>query len=1201
MKKAYMILVILFLMSNIAYSHKEWVHQYLVWEAYQFLEDQLGYEITDFKNHVGINFYGKGDDNYPWETGYIGVAAWREDLEDVVWGYGSFFNGWDPSSTHFWKADDGDDVLTPIPLSGNVENAYYKARIFLFGGHKIFFAGKTLDPEYGWILGRFYSYDSLIDFFNTGHCYFEGYMDLAGYTHPSNPPEEIYMDITAAQRRAYQILGRVSHLLADMSVPAHVHNDEHPCDLGDADYYEMYMGGSPNWECNEPQTTYPAQNWNANTAVIQGGLLPISTDNLSTIRYLFYTLNQLSDHFPSGPGSIDFLGNHDLPNGVEPILTERYQVLGNPPTSIQVQDIANETFNYAIRATATLYYWFALETGLIAKITAKNNFENGIIKVGVDISPTQKNSPYLLGAGNGQTVNLEAHNQLYGGYERLWNTTGVPNSISKWKKQILPNPPINLPNGENISYSFNVSTGDHNSFYIANLKKNYRIDQTHKFEFDPDQTQQTTYIVEQNSGQISAPTTKTVGGKIYNFAAWTDNFSVPNPRTITPTNNVTYTALYKYPTHSDNENAYSNNSQRKFVKTPNGYMYITYESMGYVWLERSTNNGSSWEIMNNGKPIGNAEGISPCIDYDPDYSDVLVSWQKKVGSTYKLKYLVYDCSLNNYRYGDVEWAGGPQQASFHYPHDAQMVVVWNKDNDALFIWKGTEELLYSVCILHALGTTWRVSGSILYNESNYNTPTLYCNKSASGTNNRKYFHLAYQYLNSDIHYRKLTLNVSNPLNPYLRVGAHTIVSSGTGYSQNYNPSIITIGTGARVCWVGQKIVYGYEEDKNVSQENVGMLQYKVVFKDPNNTSRFWQFGNNVSSPNINKNSSNTYYALGWRENSNQIKFADNSLSTVRTITGVTGQELQICNGTDKNNMYCMAYEHNSGAPYYFSTSNSLGSFYPLGKTTNNYFTSGREGIVSIDSAEFYFALGDLQIDGQPVDFVEIADSVSVNNLNTLNQYILTEPISISDNSSFVYSVQYGINDSLSATQAMIDDRFINFKVLLVDNNTGEIIGEHDNVTYNSENIYQYNNISYLVNTQGIGNRSVRLKLVIDNNFASNYSLSKIYADETVLGKTSLKEINFNGIEVIESYDLSQNYPNPFNPSTTIKYQLPDAGNVTLKIYDILGSKVATLVDDFKNEGRYEVNFNASNLASGVYLYRLKVNDFVDVKKMLMLK
>jgi hypothetical protein len=87
----------------------------------------------------------------------------------------------------------------------------------------------------------------------------------------------------------------------------------------------------------------------------------------------------------------------------------------------------------------------------------------------------------------------------------------------------------------------------------------------------------------------------------------------------------------------------------------------------------------------------------------------------------------------------------------------------------------------------------------------------------------------------------------------------------------------------------------------------------------------------------------------------------------------------------------------------------------------------------------------------------------------------------------------------------------------------------------------------------------------------------------------------------ENYLLYQNYPNPFNQGTVIKYELPSPGIVSLKIYDILGREVAKLVDEFQNEGEYSVGFNLSSLASGVYIYRLRVNDFVETKKMVLLK
>jgi uncharacterized delta-60 repeat protein len=90
-----------------------------------------------------------------------------------------------------------------------------------------------------------------------------------------------------------------------------------------------------------------------------------------------------------------------------------------------------------------------------------------------------------------------------------------------------------------------------------------------------------------------------------------------------------------------------------------------------------------------------------------------------------------------------------------------------------------------------------------------------------------------------------------------------------------------------------------------------------------------------------------------------------------------------------------------------------------------------------------------------------------------------------------------------------------------------------------------------------------------------------------------------------SFALHQNYPNPFNPSTVIKYQLKSPGFVTLKVYDILGKEISTLVNEYKNAGYYSLPFDANSidggLASGVYIYKLQVNDFVAVKKMLLTK
>jgi hypothetical protein len=90
-------------------------------------------------------------------------------------------------------------------------------------------------------------------------------------------------------------------------------------------------------------------------------------------------------------------------------------------------------------------------------------------------------------------------------------------------------------------------------------------------------------------------------------------------------------------------------------------------------------------------------------------------------------------------------------------------------------------------------------------------------------------------------------------------------------------------------------------------------------------------------------------------------------------------------------------------------------------------------------------------------------------------------------------------------------------------------------------------------------------------------------------------------EVVEKYFLTQNYPNPFNPKTTINYQIPESGFVSIKIFDVLGNEIASLINEEKPVGTYQIEFKADGLPSGVYFYQLKAGDFFETKKMVLLK
>ena len=129
-----------------------------------------------------------------------------------------------------------------------------------------------------------------------------------------------------------------------------------------------------------------------------------------------------------------------------------------------------------------------------------------------------------------------------------------------------------------------------------------------------------------------------------------------------------------------------------------------------------------------------------------------------------------------------------------------------------------------------------------------------------------------------------------------------------------------------------------------------------------------------------------------------------------------------------------------------------------------------------------------------------------------------------------------------------------------------------------------------------------------DGFDELFILSPKFPDyENPKGKVYIySKINFTDIEnsnlnPLSSFTLKQNYPNPFNPSTNIQYSIATRQFVTLKVYNVLGKEIATLVNEEKPAGNYEIKFDASKLASGIYYYQMRVSEYVETKKMILLK
>ena len=152
----------------------------------------------------------------------------------------------------------------------------------------------------------------------------------------------------------------------------------------------------------------------------------------------------------------------------------------------------------------------------------------------------------------------------------------------------------------------------------------------------------------------------------------------------------------------------------------------------------------------------------------------------------------------------------------------------------------------------------------------------------------------------------------------------------------------------------------------------------------------------------------------------------------------------------------------------------------------------------------------------------------------------------------------------------------------------------------------FNGATYTHYTYSLANyrqNNVVLRIGAYSPYGNTYLLDDITIGDST-GFTGIEDLA--GITPTE-FELSQNYPNPFNPSTTIRYAVPNESKVSISIFNLLGQEVATLVNDIQSAGYHEVLFNAANLSSGVYLYRINAvstggaKEFSSTKKLILLK
>ncbi len=355
MKKITIILYLIFFIN--VYGHEQNVHRYIVSQAWQLLT----YQKPELSNSPMAPWIGSlGNTTYL--TSIIS-GAHNEDRQDIIYmncGFNLNMFGINivpctrTTINHFWNADYGDN--DPVTILGTDDNALKKSEHLWYGTHN-FFVGVSF-ANYG-VVDKV-DHGGLATLYQTGNVKWIGYWNSIGQYFSKNLDKTYSTEYR--RRISYDILGRICHLLADMSVPAHTHNDAHsPVSEEGTDDFEQWVKNNH-------------YNYTWVDALAQGGTLFDVTEKNFPIRYLMYVTNQYADFFPSdGDWSGVYLGDRDYSStyikdgkiDYYPILDNIFSQLGSSPSSVNNSLQASHLIPFAIRATASLLYYFASECDLI--------------------------------------------------------------------------------------------------------------------------------------------------------------------------------------------------------------------------------------------------------------------------------------------------------------------------------------------------------------------------------------------------------------------------------------------------------------------------------------------------------------------------------------------------------------------------------------------------------------------------------------------------------------------------------------------------------------------------------------------------------------------------------------------------------------------------------------------------------------------
>ena len=702
---------------------------------------------------------------------------------------------------------------------------------------------------------------------------------------------------------------------------------------------------------------------------------------------------------------------------------------------------------------------------------------------------------------------------------------------------------------------------DYTTYYSSDIYKGVFLNQNYNITGQP-------YY------SIQAQSTQTINGYTSYFQNWSASGANIQSTTALTTPVVftsagaTVTANYKGNLISNSNTGFNSNSQRKVVRTDDGKLHMVYESMNQVWYTYSTDGGTTWQPE---QKVDNFSTNTKSCSISQNSNIVFIVYQSDLGTG--------TIRAARFENGVRSWVTDVYTLS-SYSYDTQPVIAAYGSDGGLVVFKPTStsplrarnvKCSSIYCTAGTVGTDFQIS----YSTANSTSPSLVYNV-------QRMF-LAFQEGSSEIRYVKLSAGTD-----YESVLETSLVSSGSPFTNNQSPSISVQAENSVISWDGF---------------NTPIPSAVVIRKIGSTWSNFNTFGSGTVryTNNNSRRDGGEGSIIAWCDIYNAHKFVKldtGNYSSILTLPVGSGNgQIQVSNGIGFADMKAVAYQQPTSGiyPVKFVNYNFLTLQKVNGTGNMNY---GRMAIIQQNNKDFVYYLGDVKVDGKNIKFKSFVDSLKIENPEIMNEIMSTESFPLNSKSELTFSNSYYAYDNTNYKEAKGNE--VANSIELVNTNGKTVKAEFNASDYDQSKLTD-NKTSYKVDCSNIEDGIYYLRIKSKPSGNASYYVNDMESEEPATLNKSFNEIKIAENAVPTGFVLGDNYPNPFNPTTKISFSLPQKSQVKLKVFDVLGREIQILADGVYEAGVHEVEFNATNLPSGVYFYNLTNGSNSITKKMLLMK